>query len=297
MKTDFRVARTERAGILIWTALLILLYALPEWLAPAPVAEEAADFRAELERMRAEVPGFAGFFEKKTGAAVDSPPAGKPAERVGELFAFDPNTASADELLRLGLPEKTVGSILRYRERGGRFRAKEEFGKIYTLSRTDFQRLLPYVQIVGASASAFPPKKPRRNAPLDINAAPAEEWAELPGIGPGYAGRIVRFREALGGFVAVEQVAETFGLPDSVFRQIAPLLVYDGRPPRTLDPNRATEEQLEAHPYLSPSQARAVVRYRERSGGFPSVDALQILSPFQDSKIPFLKIKPYLQIQ
>ncbi|NJL77073.1 MAG: helix-hairpin-helix domain-containing protein, partial [Saprospiraceae bacterium] len=37
-----------------------------------------------------------------------------------------------------------------------------------------------------------------------------------------YANRIVKFREALGGFASVEQVAETYQLPDSTFQKIKP---------------------------------------------------------------------------
>jgi DNA uptake protein ComE-like DNA-binding protein len=297
MKTKFRVSRTERAGVLIWLALVLLLYQLPEWLSPGPQYEDAAAFRAELAALRAQNPGFDAFYEKKSVSSVDSPPGAGTSARLGDPFFFDPNTASEDELARLGLPKGAVRGIVNYREKGGRFRRPEDFGKIYALPKADFERLLPYVRISGANENPFPSKKTRRTAPLDINSASAEEWAELPGIGPGYAARIVRFRDALGGFVDTAQVAETFGLPDSVYRRIASLLVSDGRAPRTLDPNRAEEEALEAHPYISPAQARAVVRYRERSGGFPSVDALQILSVFRDGKIPFFKIKPYLQIQ
>jgi len=293
MKTNIRISRSERAGVLVWLLMATILYALPEWMEPAPRPEEAGAFREAVLRLRDD-PAYADWFEQAQHIAVDSPPADSGIHKQSAAFAFDPNTAGEDELLRLGLAEKTVRGILRYRESGGRFRRPEDFGKIYTLPRADYERLLPYVRLAGEAPRTE--KRPRTTS-LDVNEAGAEEWESLPGIGPGFAGRIVRFREALGGFLSVEQVSETFGLPDSVFRRIAPLLVCNGRPPRTLDPNHATEEELAAHPYISQGQARAVVRYRERSGAFPTVDALQILSPFEGSQVPFSKIKPYLKIQ
>ena len=49
-------------------------------------------------------------------------------------------------------------------------------------------------------------------APLDLNAAPAEELAELPGIGPELARRIVAYREEHGPFETVEELMEVSGI-------------------------------------------------------------------------------------
>ena len=49
-------------------------------------------------------------------------------------------------------------------------------------------------------------------APLDLNAAPAEELAELPGIGPELARRIVAYREEHGPFDTVEELMEVSGI-------------------------------------------------------------------------------------
>ena len=42
----------------------------------------------------------------------------------------------------------------------------------------------------------------------------------FPGIGAKLASRIIHFRGKLGGFYQIEQVGETFGLPDSSFQKI-----------------------------------------------------------------------------
>lgn len=49
----------------------------------------------------------------------------------------------------------------------------------------------------------------------------------LPGIGSKLANRIVTFREKLGGFYAVEQLKETYGLPDSTFQMLKPYLTVN----------------------------------------------------------------------
>jgi competence ComEA-like helix-hairpin-helix protein len=203
-----------------------------------------------------------------------------PAAQASEAqqFYFDPNTTPGDSLRLLGLPDRTVQTLLNYRSKGGRFRRPEDLRKIYGLPEADAERLIPYVQIASAPAkperaSAEPPT-PVRPAPaeavqLDINAASPSEWQQLRGIGPAYARRICNFRDKLGGFAQIEQVAETYGLPDSTFQHIRPHLRTDGRV-RTLPINQAGAAELRAHPYLSWKQANAIIAYRSQHGAFRS---------------------------
>lgn len=292
-----RSPRAERGGLLVWAVLLLLLYVLPEYLRQPVPEEDAESFRREITAAFGENQGRALLVSGKNAFPPDTGQRVPEADgQGGEVFPFDPNTVPEEDMLRLGLSPNTVRSILRYREKGGKFRKKEDFGKIYTLPKADYERLLPFIRLA-ETAKDWPQKTRTATAPIDINQSEQADWEGLPGIGPSFAARIVRYREALGGFVAVEQVGETFGFPDSVFQRIKTYLQFDGRLPRTLDPNTATSEQLEAHPYISGGQAGAIVRYRERSGTFASVEQVQILSPFKDSKVPFSKIKSYLRIQ
>ena len=48
--------------------------------------------------------------------------------------------------------------------------------------------------------------------PLDLNTAPAEELAKLPGIGEALAERIVSYREEHGPFETVEELMEVSGI-------------------------------------------------------------------------------------
>ena len=58
----------------------------------------------------------------------------------------------------------------------------------------------------------------------EINSATVDEWKAFPGVGDVLANRIVKFRNSMGGFKSVEQVAKTYGLSDSVFQVIRPYL-------------------------------------------------------------------------
>ena len=64
---------------------------------------------------------------------------------VIELTYFNPNTASKEALLSLGLKPKTVDIILNFRNKKGVFRTKEDFKKMYTLDEGTYQKLEPFL--------------------------------------------------------------------------------------------------------------------------------------------------------
>jgi len=127
-------------------------------------------------------------------------------EPVGELFYFNPNTASAEEWQRLGLREKTIKTILNYRSKGGKFYKPEDLKRIYGLREAEVERLLPFVQIekatgnkneMGSFSGAVAEKKSvvidSKNFVLDINTADTTEWKKLYGIGSKLSQRIINF--------------------------------------------------------------------------------------------------------
>jgi len=268
----FSFTRRERFGSTLLIFSFFLIWVLPRYFPrlfpPDPLPETVTE--QQLVHF---------FLPDSTGGHADT------------LFPFDPNTADAATLVLLGLSERTAHTIEKYRQKGGRFRKKEDFAKIYGLSEEDYLRLEPYIRIPQKTNS---PTTQRPNTSIDINLATAEEWQTLRGIGPGYATRIAKFRDKLGGFSSVAQVGETFGLPDSVFQQIEPYLVLS---PifRKLPVNTATEEELAGHPYLSDRQAHILVLFRENHGPFSGADDLRQIRAIPDSTRQ--KLIPYLSYE
>ncbi len=218
-------------------------------------------------------------------------------------FPFDPNILSEDSLVLAGLPPRIARNVVRYREAGGRFRDAASLRKIYGMTDSLFALLEPWIRIGAADEGAPPADRPAQPtekqiaAPaepiaIDINQADAEEWMRLKGIGKGYAARILRFREALGGFASVEQVAETRGLPDSVFQAIRPALVASPVL-RKLDLNTAEVSALAAHPYISGMQARAIVAWRSQHGPFRQPEDIRRTGLFSDKEVA--RLLPYLE--
>lgn len=132
-------------------------------------------------------------------------------------------------------------------------------------------------------------------ATIDINAADTSAFIALWGIGSKLAARIVNFREKLGGFHRVDQVGETYGLPDSTFQSIKDKLQCPQPVLRTININTADADLLDQHPYISRSQAYAIVRYREQHGSYQAVDQLLQITILTSDNLE--KMRPYLTVR
>lgn len=199
---------------------------------------------------------------------------------------FDPNTAEESALRDAGLPPRVVRSIVNYRAKGGRFYIKSDLKKIYTMTDTLYARVEAWIDLPEAL-----PRREKRFVRVDVNRASPDIWQLLPGIGAGWAGRICRFRDALGGFSSVEQVAETRGLPDSVFRRIQPLLDL-GEGPRGWPVNLLEADSLARHPYISRKQASILVNYRRNHGPYRDAGAVARSMAFSPEELD--RVRPYL---
>jgi DNA uptake protein ComE-like DNA-binding protein len=215
-------------------------------------------------------------------------------------FLFDPNTLDEIGFSKLGLREKTIKTILNYRKKGGKFYKPEDFRKIWGLRKQEADVLVPYIVITN-TANNYQYKNqstPNSNVSIPkiicINTATAFELKALPAVG-NVAYRIVNFREKLGGFISVNQVAETYGLTDSVFKQIQPFLTITNTSILKQDINLASEFELAKHPYIPREVARAIVIYRTQHGQFKTVDDLKKIV-FLKSEI-IEKMKPYLTVK
>jgi len=210
------------------------------------------------------------------------------------LHSFDPNTLSVEQWTSFGVQEKTARTICKYVQKGGRFYKPEDLRKIWGLSKEQVDKLIPYVRIQNAEKpkSEINYSKKISTVFIDINGASKEEWESLPGIGPGLAERIMNFREKLGGFVSVDQVSQTYGLPDSTFQKIRSRLNPGTTPLRLLNINRLSTDELSKHPYIRYRTARAIVQYREQHGAYQSIQDLKKIESLTEEI--YIRIEPYI---
>lgn len=220
-------------------------------------------------------------------------------QTTSRLFDFDPNTISAEGWKMLGLRDKTIRTIRNFISKGGKFYKPEDIKKIWGLREDEAQRLLPYVRITEKNPDAYiqlrPPKELLSKSSLpviDINTADTSQLMMLPGIGPKLSARIINFRDKLGGFYSVDQVAETFGLPDSVFQKIKKQLIISTGPSQMININTASIDELRQHPYIRYGLANLIIQYRSQHGNFRKVEDIRQIMTVTDSI--YSRVYPYL---
>ena len=311
----FNFTRKERTGIIAIMILIIFFLVLP-FLFPYFIAKPTynnSGFEKEIAALNIKQQDSAGNYTTRNFDENNYQNYYQPSEKnyynkpsKGELFYFDPNTLSAEGWKKLGVREKTANTIKNYTAKGGRFYKPEDIAKIWGLHEDVVNRLLPYVRIEAKPTASFSnsktlepyktyEKQKYTTVPVDINEADTTALIALPGIGSKLANRIVAFRDKLGGFYKVEQVAETYALPDSAFQKIKDKLVITNKEVKKLNINIATLDELKIHPYLRYNIANAIVQYRIQHGNFSSVSDIKKIMMITDDV--FNKAAPYLIIK
>jgi DNA uptake protein ComE-like DNA-binding protein len=303
----FHFSAKERTGVLVLSAIIVFFIVLP-FFYPFLIKEKQYDkdifanelAALELKQIDSATVESTGYV-RKSYTSTGYPAKSKEYESNpgADPFYFDPNKASAADWKRLGLRDKTIVTIQKYLSKGGKFYKPDDLRKIWGLHPRDADRLIPFARIdKPAPANYSRPATKTYEKPafvvFDVNTADTAAFIALPGIGSKLAQRIVNFRDKLGGFVSIEQVGETFGLPDSTFQKIKPRLRLGDAFPKTLNVNTATLDELKAHPYLRYAVGNAIVQYRLQHGSFAHVDELKKVMIVTDEV--FRKASPYLRV-
>ena len=128
---------------------------------------------------------------------------------------------------------------------------------------------------------------------VDLNQASAAEWADLPGIGPVLSRRIVKFREALGGFASLNQLHHVYGLDSAVIERVKPSLKLEAHSHRGICLDTVTFRSLVRHPLFDADQTRKVLRAWGRG---TTLDAFWTRVSVTDAErqawMPYLRVCP-----
>lgn len=314
LKDYFSFSHKERVGIVIILLVISLAIFLPlffshrnvlgfqppdsTWIAAIDELERRSAENKAQEGSKDENPGYYQYDHRSDNHRPSKP---------GSLFYFDPNTLSAESWQKLGLPGKTIHTIQNYLAKGGRFKKPEDLARIYSLRSDEYHRIAPYIRIAQKNdenktgtvtendrAISQEGKNKSSYGPIDINMADTTAFILLPGIGSKLASRIVNFRDKLGGFHTIDQVSETFGLPDSTFQKIRSYLKLETKSIKKININTATLDEMKIHPYFRYNIANAIVVYRNEHGPFASIEDLKKLMLITDEVLK--KISPYVTL-
>lgn len=280
----FTIPRKERLGILTLLTLIGMVWLIP-YLWKAAEKADAKYYFSKAEQL--------------------SPTVLNPTISLRE---FNPNTISDADWISLGVPQRSVNMIRNYLNKGGRFRKPEQLMTIYGIDTNIAKTLIPYVKIEEEKKASFnkeqyeldfssidpkfrkPPQKTITT--LDINTTDSASLESLPWIGEKLASRIIKFRDACGGFYTIDQIAGIYGVSDTAFLHFRSYLRVGNKGIRKLNINTDPADSLARHPYMQYRQAKALVAYRNQHGKLKNRQELLSIPVFDQVWLD--KIEPYL---
>jgi DNA uptake protein ComE-like DNA-binding protein len=230
----------------------------------------------------------------------------QPSTFHAQRFPFDPNTADSTQLLKLGLRPWQVRNIYKYRQKGGVYRKKEDFARLYGLTVKEYRELEPYIRIspdyttpasslVGEEEEYHErdtlkyPVKVEVPSSVNLNTTDTMLLRKVPGIGEAYARRILSYGQRLGGYVSPEQLREIEDFPEEAI----PYFVVQHPKTQKINLNKLTLNQLQRHPYISFYQAKAITEYRRLHGPLHSLQDLKLHKDFPPEAIQ--RLEPYVE--
>ncbi len=293
IKSMLSLSSQERKGVMLLIILIVLVTAVNVWLKTHPPKETGA----EAARLHNELAAFEQQLTLRNDSlAIVTKNGSLEFAGVSELFPFNPNQVTADEMRKLGMNNRLINTLINYRLHGGRFNEKEDLKKVYGLSEALYKRLWPYIVVSGTpdAIEKHTPGKFRITAVVDLNRADAEALEELPGIGPVLSNRIIRYRTLLGGFYIIQQLSEVYGLADSVVVLLQNRALADTSALIKLNLNKASEYELARHPYIGKFSARGIVNYRTQVTRIS--DVVELKRNGLISAETFEKLKNYLEL-
>lgn len=292
----------ERRGVYVLLVLLCILLVIHAVLKFSPPEEKrlSAEERQKINALAAALtaPRDAAQTASEKDITINHP-------RV-TWEAFDPNTAGLNTLLQCGLDSAVAARLVKYREKGGKFRNAEDLEKLYGIDTAWLNSARPYLRFGQDTERHLKDtallrwKNASRNeitaiTRIELNAADSAQLRTIPGIGAYYAREIIALRNSLQGFRSYEQLLDVYNISDRAMENLMRYTTLDTTLVSCININTCKMETLGRHPYLTWKQARIIINYRQQHGAFRSVSDILRTDVIPDSV--FRQVAPYLCVQ
>lgn len=289
----FDFSKREFNGLIVLIVLTLLISTIPyiyKYVNPEP--DNSLIEQLEIKRLSSQIKKTTAFRKTELKRSVKN-------DVQHSLFLFDPNTVDIDDWQRLGLSFKQSTAILKYLEKGGRFRKVEDLQKMYTITEKMYAKLYPYVRI--ESENEIKPVKSFNNRTeyvvpkgkiIEINGADSIALIQIKGIGASFAKRIMKYRGRVGGFYKKEQLLEVFGLDSAKFDEIKNQISVNTSDLKMININTAQLEDFKGHPYIRYKQVNAIIEYRKQHGNYSNIADLNKVAILNQETVE--RLAPYL---
>lgn len=132
------------------------------------------------------------------------------------------------------------------------------------------------------------PNKLKAGQTVDLNRADTTALKRIPGIGSYYARKIVQYREKLGGFTSLSQLDDLENIPLGIEQYLS----INASSIKKLRINSCSLRELNAHPYISYYQARAISNHVRQFGPIHSFQDISLYEEFTPRD--FKRLEPYV---
>lgn len=298
LKEYFSFSRREARALYLALFILFLSIIYRVWIV-AENPEEIVLTDEQKEEIQLFIQSFEPVSPELSTHDSNKPEASK--EVTPRYFSFNPNLVGIEDLLKLGMDEFVAGNIIKYREAGGVFMKANDLRKIYGMEEVLFIKLEPYITLPENftvsqdkeyqsmdSASVY---KEEEQLVMELNTANFNDLMRIRGMEPGIAGRIVNYRELIGGFYSIDQLKEVYGMTDSIRKMLVSAIVIDTSMIETFSPGSASYSDLLRHPYLGKKDVSRIFSLKDYYG-----DSLSFEHIIQNKILPestLIRIRPY----
>lgn len=219
--------------------------------------------------------------------------------------AFDPNTVDFRTLVQSGLDTVVAARLVKYREKGGKFRNTKDLEKIYGIDTSWLDNAHEYLRFGNTEHHAIDTMPPRRArtrvkppvmiSRIELNSSDSAQLRAIPGIGAYYAREIIALRNSLQGFRSYDQLLDVYNMSDRAMENLMKYTTLDSTLVSCIDLNTCSLETLGRHPYLTWKQARIIINYRQQHGAFRAIRDILRTDVIPDSV--YRQVAPYLCVQ
>lgn len=283
IKDYLAFSKKERKGIFVLLSLLVVLL-LINMLLPFFFKNRPVDF-SSFEKQ------FAEYETQLKYTTTDDSQFDKagPSDNQNSLnnlkpFTFDPNSLPAEKWKEIGLSDQQIKVILNYRDKGGKFREKKDFAKIYSISEEEFKVLEPYIVIQsdGEEKKGISHDLKLNPFPFDPNKLTYEEGMKM-GLHESVINAIINFRQKGGRFTSDNDFKKIYTLSEAEFEMLKPYIQISKdtsviKIPKTnvmVELNSADSLDLQQLTGIGPSFSKRIIKYRDLLGGFHSKEQLR----------------------
>lgn len=259
---------------------------------------------------------YADFSKKENPSAIDQQHLTRFQEQIDsiklvssegnlvKIFPFNPNLITDYKGYTLGMSLEEIDRLHLYRAGDKWVNSSEEFQVVTKISDSLLEKISPYFKFpdwVTSEKSSSRTKvsnstQKAYQEKIDLNTVTAEELMMLKGIGETLSGRIVNYRNKIGGFVSDLQLKDIYGLNYELREEIQSYYTVKSSPEiEIFNINEASVLELSGIPYINYELAREIVNYRLLHEKIGSFEELSKIKEFPSEKID--RIALYLSVE